>query len=189
MKNNDINSTYIFRSGKELFLNISIFPFVVLLLGAIAEMYIEIYTRYFQYVYVLLIITVFLIAYIMTYPSYFKHLYYRWKVFKYNRTTTFSIDLEQKIFTYKHGEDEITFASKDVEKWSMGNIGTWNTTFVGIVRIKLKDGKKIEISSGIGDVNGFLQKNWERLGIPEGTYRYGDNFKSLQAYIKRIEKQ
>ena len=137
---------------------------------------------------VLLIATMLLVAILATYPSGSKHLYYRWLVFKYNRRTIFSIDTEQKSFTYKHGEEEITFVSENVEKWSWGFYGFANTTFVGIVRFKLRDGKKIEISSGIGDVNGFLQENWKRLGLPKGTYRYGDNFKSLQAYIKRIEE-
>ena len=185
MDNNRNDSKYIFRYGNELFLNMSMFPFVILLLGVV----IEIYIKYFQYIYILLIITVLLGAYIITYPSYLKHLYYRWLVFRHNKVTTFSIDTEQKLFIYKHGEEETVFASKDVEKWSFGAYGTWNTTFVEIVRIKLKDGKKIEISSGIGDVNGFLQKNWKRLGLPNGTYRYGDDIKSLQSYIKRIEKR
>jgi len=176
-------SKYIFRSGNELFLNISICPIVVLFLGA----FIEIYVKYFQYVYVLLPITILLIAFITTYPSYFKHLYYRWLVFRYNRTTIFSVDMEQKLFTYKHNEEETTFSSKDVEKWSMGEYRTWNTTFVGIVRIKLKNGKVIEISSGIGDVKGFLQEHWKQLDLPKGTYRYGDDFKSLQYYVKRIQ--
>ena len=186
MKNNEINSTYIFRSGKEPFLSIAILPFVVLVLGAVVELYIETYIRYFQYVYVLLIITILFIAYIMTYPSYFKYLYYRWIVFRYNRTTTFSIDMEQKLLTYKHDEEVITFASDDVEKWSWGYYKRMNTTFVEIVRIRLKNGKIIEISSGIGDVEKFLQENWQQLGIPKGTYRYGDDYKSLQSYMKRI---
>ena len=93
--------------------------------------------------------------------------------------------MEQRLFSYKHGEDEITFVSEDIEKWSYGDYRTWNTTFVGIVRIKLKDGKKIEISSGIGDVDKFLWENEERLGLPKRIYRYGDNFKSLESYIKK----
>jgi len=182
MKSNEINSKYIFDRGEELFLNIDILPFVVLVFGVVIEMYI----KYFQYIYILLIITTLLVAYIMAYPSYFKHLYYRWLVFRYNKVTSFLIDTEQKMFIYKHGDEEIVFASEDVEKWSYGEFSTWNTTFVTIVRITLKNGKKIEISSGIGDVHKFLQENWELLGIPKGTYRYGDDFKSLQSYIKRI---
>lgn len=180
-KNSEISSKYIFQSGKEQFLSMSIASVVVLFLGGT----IEIYKIYFQYLYILMIITILILAYIMTYPSFFKYLYYRWLVFTYNKTTTFSVDIEQKLFVYKHDEEEISFTSADVEKWSVGAHETWNTTFIRIIRIKLKNGKKVEISSGIGDVEEFLQEHREQLGLPKSVYRYGDDFTSLQSYMRR----
>lgn len=175
-----------FRSGLESFFSMTILFYLIwtgLMLACIGK---YTYSHYQQYFYVLLIFIIFLFAILMAYPSSYKYIYYRWIVFKYNRTTIFSVDMERKSFTYMHDDEEISFAADDVEKWSWGCYVRMNTIFIKIVRIRLKNGKKIEISSGIGDVDKFLQENWEQLGIPKGTYRYGDDFKSLQSYIKRI---
>ena len=173
-----------FKTGCEPFLSLSIIHHMVWPLIIIAGIYKYVYIYYYQYIIILLITTLFLIILLFYLPSGCKLLYYRWLVFRYNKETTFSIEQERKTFLYKHGDIEILFTSDDVAKWNWGYFRRMNTTFVKIVRIRLKNGKKIEISSGIGDVEKFLQENWEQLGIPKGTYRYGDDFKSLQSYIK-----
>ncbi len=177
-----------FRKGQESFFTLDIFLYVTWIGFMCACIGKYIFSHYYQYLYILFILAILLFALLMAYPSGCKYLYYRWLIFKYNNSTELVIDIDNKIFNYKHDNNEIAFLSEDVEKWSYGAFRTWNTTFVTIVRITLKNGKKIEISSGTGNVHKYLQENWELLGIPKGTYRYGDDFKSLQSYIKRINR-
>ncbi len=183
MEKNATNNIYTFCRREESFLN----PAILVEIGLPVAIIVNIYIVYFQYLYVLLICTIFLGAYVMTYPSNCKYLYYRWLVFNYNKNTTLSIDMAQKTFTYKHEEDLITFTSSDVERWSWCEYRKWNTTYVKVVRFKLKSKKTINISSGIGDIDVFLQENWKALGLPKGIYRYDDDFDSLSAYIAKIK--
>lgn len=184
-KSNNTN-IYTFNSQKESFLNFSIVLWQIILPLAVI---VDVYKNNMQYFYILLIFSVLLIALLTTFPSSYKHLYYRWIIFQYNKNTTLIVDVEQKHFTYQHNDKIISFVSDDIEKWSWHNFEAWNVNFVKIVRIKLKNGEKINISSGIGDVEEFLQENQEQLSLPKGKYRYGDDFNSLRAYIESIQKQ
>ena len=112
-----------------------------------------------------------------------EQLYYRWKFFKYNENSSFTVDIEEKIFMYRHGDKEVRFKSSDVEEWSWSVYGMLGyTEIVDIVDIKLKDKKRIIIPCGIGNVRYFLRENEEKLLLPKGERKS----KSLSSYIKEI---
>ena len=178
------NQIITFRGSSESFLSFDILYYITwtgLMYACICK---YVYSHYYQYLYILLICTIFFFAILMAYPSGYKYIYYRWLVFKYNKTTEFVIDIENKKFSYKHDKKEITFYSSDIEKWSYGIYGRFRIFMVIVVRIKLKNGTKVNLSSCIGTIKDFLQENEELLGIPRGTYRYSDNYRSLKYYIK-----
>lgn len=128
-------------------------------------------------------------ALLIFFPSGYKYLYYRKQMFQYNKDTTFTIDSENGIFTYRHGDEVISFKSSEVEKWQWnyyyGPFTIWNGGFVEIVVFRLKDGQKITISSGIGtyDLIHYLLPNYRVLGLPEGTKLYDFD---LGAYVGEI---
>ena len=116
-------------------------------------------------------------------------LHYRWLLFKYNKTTTLSIDTDKKIFTYKHGDNVITFNSSDVGNWWKYERGPVGSPFVEIIEIQLKNGEKVIISSGLKGAVYFLCDNSTELGLPEqhlmDTY---EKSKSFQSFIDKISE-
>lgn len=113
-----------------------------------------------------------------------KNFYYRWRLFKYNETTSLLINISQKNFKYKHNDIVVTFNSCEVEKWSWCEYKNdpYNT-IVEVIDIELKNGEKVILSSGIGkNVLLFFFCNWEKLCLPKGEKRC----KSLHTYMKEI---
>lgn len=135
------------------------------------------------------IILLLLAAYWILYPSGYRFFYYRWKLFKYNEETTLSIDAEHHIFTSMHKDKVITFSSSDIEKWWRYECGPYMSTFVKIIELRLKDGKKVIIATGLDEAIDFIYDNCIELGMPE-EYRAADQYARYQSfmdYIKEIE--
>lgn len=129
----------------------------------------------------------FLIGFFVTIPT-FVSLYYRWWLFRYSESTTLTIDFGQRLFTYKHDDDVVFFSSNDVKEWywrKKDSTYPYSTVVVEIIDIRLQNGEKIIISSGIGDVLDFLRTKREKLGLPKGK----ESFKSLRSYMKEIKAQ
>jgi len=179
--NNNIRT---FSSGCESFFNFSIIQHILWPVAMILCIYEYVDTYYAQYMYIILIATILLMVLLFIYPLGYRLFYYRWLVFKRNKDTTLLVDMASKTFTYTHKNSSITFTPKDVKKWNWSNYAAFGVSFVKIARIRLNNGITINISSGIGDVIGFLQENGKQLGFPKGTFRYGDHFRSLQTYIE-----
>lgn len=126
-------------------------------------------------------------AFFLFYPPGYKSLYYRWLSFRFNKTTELSIDTEHLIFSYKHKEKLITFHSNDVEKWWTYEFGPFCTPFVEIVEIRLRNGEKVIISSGLKDAVSFICSNSNHLGLPEQyLMSTHEKYKSFLEYIEDI---
>lgn len=113
------------------------------------------------------------------------YVFVRLQMFKYNKQTSLSIDITNKVFVYKRQETSITFKSSDIRKWVYYDFGPASTNFVEIIELYLNDGRKISIYSGIGNVNFFLRKNKKELGLPIESRSYG--VKHLIQYMKAID--
>ena len=130
----------------------------------------------------------FIAAIFIFFPPGYISLYYRWLSFKFNSSTKLSIDTEHYIFSYKHKEKLITFHSNDVEKWWTYEYGPFCTPFVEIVEIRLKNGEKVIISSGLKDAVSFICYNSDNLGLPEQHHmKTHEKYKSFLAYIDEIK--
>ena len=107
-------------------------------------------------------------------------------MFKIEESTTLSINAEQRTFIYKHNDTVVNFTSNDIDKWY------WHTyhldpvlcVLAEIVEIRLKNGKKVIVSNGIGSVWDFFRENWKELGMPEGKR----STRSLHSYMKEMEE-
>lgn len=111
------------------------------------------------------------------------YLKYRKQIFQLEENTTLTIDTLQKEFSYTHENRNITFKSEDVDKWYWREYDCYiHTTFVEIVEIRLKNGKKIIISNGIGNVRWFFCDNWKELELPKGQ----EMLKSGSSYMKEV---
>ena len=144
----------------------------------------------FIYLYIIyhpLILLLLAICWIL-YPPRYKYLYYRWILFGYNRSTTLSIDTDRSIFRYQRENEIVTFESQDVQRWCWMKYGTYFNTLVEVIEFELKNGRKVIISSGIGqgdsaDLSDFFLFYRKELGLPDGEH----NFKfDLHSYIKEI---
>ena len=129
----------------------------------------------------------FIAAIFLFYPPGYRALYYRWLSLKFNKTTELAIDTEHYIFSYKHKEKLITFQSSDVEKWWTYEFGPFPTPFVEILEIRLKNGEKVIISSGLKDAVSFICSNSNHLGLPEQyLMSTHEKYKSFLEYIEDI---
>lgn len=136
---------------------------------------------YFRHPHVILL---FLAAYWLLDPSGYKHFYYRWKLFKYNAETLLSIETERNIFAYQHKEHVITFCPSDIEKWWKYECGPYMSTFVKIIELRLRDGKKVIISSGLDSAIDFIYDHSKELGFPEESPdSTHEKFLAFKAYI------
>lgn len=109
----------------------------------------------------------------------------RWHLFKMEESTVLSINVEQKTFIYKHNDIAVNFNSNEIKlwQWQIYRFDPNNSILAEIVEIKLKNGQKIILSNGIGNVLDFLRDNWKELGLPEGKRSYS----SLRSYMKEIK--
>lgn len=110
-------------------------------------------------------------AILLLFPPGYKYLYYRWLMFKYNKTTSLSIDTEKRTFTYIHDGNKISFTSGDIAKLGYKTAGAYMflcNEFIEIIDITLKDGKTLKISSGIGttDLINYIKDNRVELSVP-----------------------
>ena len=116
-------------------------------------------------------------------PFEYEYLKYRKLIFRLEENTTLTIDTLQKEFSYTHENRNITFKSEDVDKWYWREYDFYmQATFVEIVEIRLKNGKKIIISNGIGNVRWFFCDNWKELELPKGQKM----LKSGSSYMKEV---
>ena len=117
----------------------------------------------------------------------FSYLKERKRLFKYNENTSLLIDTKLQTFTYKQRDKIFRFNASDVSSWSWRGYGPPppNSTDVEIIDIRMKNGEKIIISSGIGNVLDLFRENWKELGLPQGQI----STNSLRTYMKEIEKQ
>jgi len=126
-------------------------------------------------------------ALLLFFPPGYKYLYYRWLMFKYNKSTTLSIDLKNRIFIYKPNDKVISFKFEEVKKWGWQDDGPFLflCTFIEIIRIELFDGKIITISSGLEtrDLMNYLFDNRQVMGLPYGVQYYEIDF---ETYIDEI---
>ena len=108
-------------------------------------------------------------------------------MFKYNEDTSLLIDTKLQTFTYKQRDKIFRFNASDVSSWSWRGYGPPppNITYVEIIEIKLRNGEKVIISTGIGKVLDLFRENWRELGLPKGQI----STNSLRTYMKEIEKQ
>ncbi len=113
-------------------------------------------------------------------------LYYRWWLFKYNDSTTLEINLKQRLFTYKHDDDIVSFSSDDIKEWYWrvdDSTYPYSCVVVEIVDVRLQNGEKVIISSGIGDVLDLFCESLKadgagpNLELPGGTpYDYAPTY-------------
>lgn len=99
-------------------------------------------------------------------------LYFRKKFFTYDNLSSISINLEEKLFRFKHKDKIIEFKSNDIAEWWSYEYGTRFTSFVEITEIKLKNGEKIYAHGGLGDFYHFVRRNKEKLDMPEENISY-----------------
>ena len=187
-----MEKNYIFTSKNESFLDIAI---VIYLIVISSPCFIAIY-RYIHPVsnrpHILLLV-ILLAAMSLPIGYSFKHLYYRWLMFQFDKESTFSIDTEHKMFTYKYKEHhtiekEVTFTAEDIEKWWKFDAG-YMSVFIETLEFRLKDGKKVVVSSGLEKAIDFIYLHSKELGLPE-EYLEGDQHEraqSFQSYIEEIE--
>lgn len=175
---------YTFTPADTILINVDVI-FYVLVLWPLAclSVYLVIFTDIYQLMFsnifrLILIVAICLGMYITC-----EQLYYRWKFFKNNENSSFSVDVEKKSFRFQHGVKEVFFKSNDVEEWSWSVYGMLgHTEVVDIVDIKLKDKTRIIIPCGLGNVRNFLRENEEQLLLPKGKRKS----KSLRSYMKEI---
>ena len=133
------------------------------------------------------ILLLLLAALLICFPPGYKYLYYKWLLFKYDKTTSLSIDFENRLFIYSHDNKVISFTSSDIERWSWNEYGPFLflCKFIQIIELRLKDGTIITLSNGIDNhIIGFFMENREVLSLPYGEQAYGYD---LQSYIEKIE--
>lgn len=124
---------------------------------------------------------------LLLFPTGYKYLYYRWLMFKHNKSAEFIVDTENGHFVYKRLDEVITFKFSDVDKWFCKEYGPFLflCTYVEIIEIRLKNGKKVTISSGVNTKSLIyhLTSNYKQWGLPpqQEGYRY-----DLLSYIKQI---
>ncbi len=118
-----------------------------------------------------------------------KYLYYRWLMFKNSRHTILVIDTILQTYTYTHNEETITFSPADIDKWWKYDCGPGLSKDVGVLEFRLKNEKKIVISSGLGNAVDFIYYHRKELGLPEEYRADGQyaRFQSFKEYIKEIE--
>jgi hypothetical protein len=95
-----------------------------------------------------------------------------------------SINIETGTFTYKNRNNVFTFNSNDIEEWWYYTYGTTLNTYIDITELTLKDGKRVFLSSGIGNVNYFMSRHKKDLNLPEQNFGY--SLKYLYRYMKEI---
>lgn len=111
-------------------------------------------------------------------------LYFRKKFFTYDNLSSISINLEEKLFRFKHKDKMIEFKSNDIAEWSSHEYGTRFISVVEITEITLKNGEKIFAHGGLGDLYHFLRRNKEKLDMPEENISWNysylfDHYKDL----------
>ena len=114
------------------------------------------------------------------------NLYLRWRLFKIEESASLSINGEHKAFTYKHNDIVVDFNPNDIENWywHIYHLDPVNCALAEIVEIRLKNGKKVIVSNGIGPVWDFFRENWKEFGMPEGKR----STRSLLSYMKEMEE-
>ena len=175
---------YTFTPADTILINVDVIFYVLVLwplacLGVYLVIFTDIYQLMFSNIFRLILIVVICLGMYIT----CEQLYYRWKFFKNNENSSFSVDVEKKSFRFQHGVKEVFFKSNDVEEWSRSVYGMLgHTEVVDIVDIKLKDKTRIIIPCGLGNVRNFLRENEEQLLLPKGKRKS----KSLRSYMKEI---
>lgn len=136
------------------------------------------------------IILLFLAAYWLLDPPAYRYFYWRWKLFKYNEKTTLSIDTERNIFSYRHRETLITFNHNEVEQWWKYECGPYMSTFIKILKLKLRNGREVIFSSGFDEAIDFLYDHSKELGLPkeEDSINTYEKYKSFRKYIEEIKE-
>lgn len=178
-------NNYTFSRGDAFFVNIYIFVEIVAMwsvIGVAAYMsicYQHIYAQLFSLIFFICIWAA--IVYCI-YTS-CELLYHRWRLFKYNESTTLSISVAQREFIYKHDDNVVCFTSNDVEQWYWREY-TMRTgyPYVEIIDVQLRNGDRVIISSGIGNVLNFFRDKWKDLGLPKGQ----KSAEPLIVYMKEL---
>ena len=169
------NSNYVFSSSDTSFITSDIFR-SMMTFGISAGLSIRLYLQQPHS------LSLFLSIFLIIYPIPF--LYYRWRLFKYNENSLLSINIETGTFTYKNRNNVFTFNSNDIEEWWYYTYGTTLNTYIDITELTLKDGKRVFLSSGIGNVNYFMSSHKKDLNLPEQNFGY--SLKYLYRYMKEI---
>jgi hypothetical protein len=179
MKIENSEKEYIFSPQQTSYITLGIFKSVLLLWisgGLCIDTYFS-HPHIFAWIFA---------AFLILFPIPF--LYCRWKLFEYNKYSSLSINLGSREFTYIHRDKVHTFDSADIEEWKCHMYGTTLTNYIQIITLRLKNGKEIFITSGIGDIEKlryFMYSNRTKLFLPEEETEY--SLKYLYEYIEKIK--
>lgn len=188
-----MEKNYTFTSQNESFLDLAIIIYTPIILS---PCFIAIY-RYIHPVSSrphILLLLVLLAAWSLPIGYSFKHLYYRWLMFQFDKESILSINTEHKTITYKHKgrgtiEEAVTFTPDDIEKWWKFDAG-YMSMYVSAIEFRLKNGKRVVISSGLQKAIDFIYDNRNELGLPEEYVAEGQSgrSRSFKAYIEKLEQ-
>lgn len=175
------NNTYNFPLDKQYqsYFKYDIFASIVLYCIFPSGLAISAYTIY---PYVALLLGA---AFLLLLPIFY--MYCRWLFFKYDSSTTLSINIISKTFVYQHKEDKLTFHSSDIISWKTQCFGFQYANLLEFTELTLKSGKTIFIHGGLGELNSFLRNQSEVLEMPEEDPCY--NILFLIQHIKEIKSR